>query len=196
MPDYRLKNGKIVTVKEEDIQSFMSSKLGNGAVLIEEEVKPVKTEAVAKKDAPVTAVNEVIDTGLASVNTSSELQETNERFFGKTPSEDPDPDEPISASKIRVAARNQSKQKRQDKLAAEEIATNNEYQEALLGVDKTLTDAGSSIWSYDPNNISDLYLKTTGKPLEFSAVQSTSFIGGSGVSYGGVFAQLNCLLVL
>jgi hypothetical protein len=89
MPDYRLKNGKIVTVKEEDIQSFMSSKLGNGAVLIEEEVKPVKTEGSAtgvdalprKKTTPVGTV-------LDGVNGSSELENT-------------DPDEPISASKIR-----------------------------------------------------------------------------------------------
>jgi hypothetical protein len=76
MPDYRLKNGKIVTVKEEDVQSFMNSKHGEGAVLIEvKETKPVKTEAVAKKDATVTAVNEVIDTGLASENGSLESTE-------------------------------------------------------------------------------------------------------------------------
>jgi hypothetical protein len=73
MPDYKLKNGKIVTVKEEDVQSFMNSKHGDGAVLIEaEETKPVKTKAVATETAPVTAVNKAVDTDLASENGSSE----------------------------------------------------------------------------------------------------------------------------
>ena len=76
MPDYKLKNGEIVTVKEEDVQSFMNSKHGNGAVLIETEevelAEPVKTEAVATETAPVTAVNEAVDTDLASENISLE----------------------------------------------------------------------------------------------------------------------------
>ena len=37
MPDYKLKNGEIVTVKEEDVQSFMGSKHSDEAVLIEVE---------------------------------------------------------------------------------------------------------------------------------------------------------------
>ena len=48
MPDYKLKTGRTVTVKEEDVQSFMDSKYGDGAVLIEaEETKPVKTKGSA-----------------------------------------------------------------------------------------------------------------------------------------------------
>ena len=79
MPDYKLKNGKIVTVKEEDVQSFMSSKHGDGAVLIEaKETKPVKTEAVATETAPVTAVNEAVDTDLASEDISLEQFEAME----------------------------------------------------------------------------------------------------------------------
>ena len=44
MPDYRLLDGRIITVKEEDVASFMNSKLGLGSMLIPvEEVVPAKT---------------------------------------------------------------------------------------------------------------------------------------------------------
>ena len=46
--------------------------------------KPVKTEAVATETAPVTAVNEAVDTDLASENGSSESQESSEGLtFGE-----------------------------------------------------------------------------------------------------------------
>ena len=35
MPDYKLKNGQVVTVRDEDIDSFLSSKHGDGAIIVE-----------------------------------------------------------------------------------------------------------------------------------------------------------------
>ena len=44
MPDYRLKNGTVWTVKDKDIESFMNSEHGKGATLIE--------DPSAKKEGP------------------------------------------------------------------------------------------------------------------------------------------------
>ena len=80
MYKYKLSSGEIVTVEDKYIEAFRSSKDFEGAVLLE---GPVKTEAVATETAPVTAVNQAVDTGLASENGSSDLPESdleNTRF--------------------------------------------------------------------------------------------------------------------
>ena len=159
----------------------------------EEENKENFQNGVTGEDAPVVPVNlsrasiiagvQPEATESASVDTSLE-------------SEDPEPKKSIRGqvrARELAARKKVIEQKNQEELIAAGVKAE-EYNEALLGIDKTLTDAGSSIWSYNPNNISDLYLKTTGEPLEFDAIQSTSFIGGSSVSYGGVFKPYNSIL--
>jgi hypothetical protein len=63
MPYYRLKSGKLINVPENLLEDFKSSEQFEGAVLIEEEVKPVKTEAVATEDASVTAMDSASENG-------------------------------------------------------------------------------------------------------------------------------------
>jgi len=61
----------------------------------------------------------------------------------------------------------------------------------LDNINKTLSKAGSSIWNYSPDNISDLYLKTTGKGVEYQTINTPSILGlgGPGVKYTGIFGD-------
>ena len=156
----------------------------NGLEVVEEKVG--KTSGVAVKDATVTSKNPEQaseNTELEQVDTSSEL-------------EDPKPKKSVRGQ-IRareLASRKKAiDQKKQKELIAAGIKTE-EYDKALLGVDQTLIDAGSSIWSYSPENISNLYSKTTGEALDYKAIQSTSIIGPSSTSYTGVFSPYNSVL--
>ena len=65
---------------EMEYDAYLEVMMGKGL----KETKPVKTEAVATETAPVTAVNEAVDTDLASENGSSESQESSEGLtFGE-----------------------------------------------------------------------------------------------------------------
>ena len=61
----------------------------------------------------------------------------------------------------------------------------------LDNINETLKKAGTSIWSYSPDNISDLYLKTTGKGIEYQTILKPSILGlgGSDVAYTGIFGD-------
>jgi hypothetical protein len=72
MPYYRLKSGKLINVSDDLLEEFKASERFEGAVLIEEETKPVKTEAVATETASVTAVDEAVDTDSILENGSLE----------------------------------------------------------------------------------------------------------------------------
>ena len=162
---------------------------------LEEAVETVeKLDGAAEKDADVVPVAtpsrasiisgvqpEVMES--TSVDTSSELQ---------------DP-KPKKSRRAQVRAKELAKrrealdwQKEQDAIA--DSIEDLEYKEALKGVDQTLNKAGSSIWSYSPENISNLYSKTTGESLDYQAVQGTSVIGPSSTSYTGVFNPYNSFL--
>ena len=67
MPDYRLKNGTVWTVKDKDIESFMNSEHGKGATLIED--PSAKKEGPADVDPVVAPSN---DTGSNLVDGSLE----------------------------------------------------------------------------------------------------------------------------
>ena len=121
----------------------------DGLEVVEEEKEEDKKDfqnGAAGKDVPVVPVNPSRASIIAgvqpgatestSVNTSSELQEANERFFGNTPSEDPDPDEPISASEKRIATRKRREQEKQDRLKAEAITATNEIETRIENIPK------------------------------------------------------------
>jgi len=162
---------------------------------LEKTVKTVeKLDGAAKKDADVVPVatpsRASIISGVQpkvtespSVDTSSELQ-------------DPKPKKSRRAqSRAKELAKRKEAlewQKEQDRIA--DSIKDLEYKEALKGVDQTLSKAGSSIWSYSPENISNLYSKTTGENLDYKAIQSTSIIGPSSTSYTGVFSPYNSVL--
>ena len=66
----------------------------------------------------------------------------------------------------------------------------------IANIDKTLNKAGSSIWNYSPDNISDLYLKTTGKGVEYQTISTPSILGlgGPEVKYTGIFGDNSSVL--
>ena len=79
-------------------------------------------------------------------------------------------------------------------LPSEDISSESPKTEEDLKLDninKTLSRAGSSIWNYSPDNISDLYLKTTGKGVEYQTINTPSILGlgGPGVKYTGIFGD-------
>jgi hypothetical protein len=62
-----------------------------------------------------------------------------------------------------------------------------------LAVSQTLDTAGSSIWSYSPENISNLYSKTTGEAIDYQVTSSMSMHGGAS-SYSGIFEPYNSVV--
>jgi len=66
----------------------------------------------------------------------------------------------------------------------------------LDDIDKTLNKAGTSIWNYSPDNISNLYLKTTGKGVEYQTINTPSILGFGGpeVKYTGIFGDHSSVL--
>jgi hypothetical protein len=159
---------------------------------LEEAVETVeKLDGAAKKDADVVPVatpsRASIMSGVQpqvtespSVDTSLELQ-------------DPKPKKSRRAQvRAKELARRKEAlewQKEQDRIA--DSIEDLEYKEALKGVDQTLSKAGSSIWSYSPENISNLYSKTTGESLDYKTILNT---GSSSASYTGIFNPYNSYL--
>ena len=159
---------------------------------LEKTVKTVeKLDGAAKKDADVVPVatpsRASIISGVQpkvtespSVDTSLELQ-------------DPKPKKSRRAQvRAKELARRKEAlewQKEQDRIA--DSIEDLEYKEALKGVDQTLSKAGSSIWSYSPENISNLYSKTTGESLDYKTILNT---GSSSASYTGIFNPYNSYL--
>jgi len=204
MPKYKLSNGKYIFVEDNDVQHFLSSEIGQGAeevqgpVATEQEVeipginfddylKPAKTQDSASADPTVESEN----TGSNLVNGSLEQQEPK-----------------ITGNETEVKTRSVRGQVRQRELARKKQAIEQKKRDDLIAasaeakqreedeknIDQTLIDAGSSVWSYSPENISKLYSKTTGEALNYQAIQSTSIIGPSSTSYTGIFNPYNSFL--
>ena len=85
MPYYRLKSGKLINVPENLLEDFKSSEQFEGAVLIEEEVKPVKTEAVATEDASVTAMDSASENGSSEPLSNKQASFNYEQRTGNKP---------------------------------------------------------------------------------------------------------------
>ena len=85
MPYYRLKSGKLINVPENLLEDFKSSEQFEGAVLIEEEVKPVKTEAVATEDASVTAMDSASENGSSEPLSNEQASFNYEQRTGNKP---------------------------------------------------------------------------------------------------------------
>ena len=85
MPYYRLKSGKLINVPENLLEDFKSSEQFEGAVLVEEEVKPVKTEAVATEDASVTAMDSASENGSSEPLSNEQASFNYEQRTGNKP---------------------------------------------------------------------------------------------------------------
>jgi len=118
---------------------------------LEETVETVeKPKDVVEKDATVTSIEP------EQASESTELEQVDTSLV----SEDPEP--VVSASKQRILAREKRKQKKKDELKIKA----EQYKIDAQGIPNTLNKAGSSIWSYTPANISNLYAKTSQQGLE------------------------------